>query len=341
MPERRSMRFAVLCAAPLLLVCRLSIAAGTDQTCDRACLHGLMDEYLAALVAHDPARLHTTPGVKFTENTNRMALGDGLWQTIDRLGTFRLYVEDPETRQAAFYGTVKENGVTALLGVRLKESGRRLAQIETFVVRQASGIHGEFDDLVRADPVWEQSIPSSERSARQAMVQIANRYFEGIVEGNGSLVPFAEDFSRIENGLQTAGGPASASHAESEAAQFSSKRFNYIHEISDRRFLLVDPERGLVYAVVMFQHPGNIKTDLFAPARPGTGPEGQGAGARARAGAGAGAGARGGTIRPRGFSLASYPNTTQIVELFRIRGGKIHRIFAYVSLLPYRQRPGW
>ncbi|MGH8220772.1 MAG: hypothetical protein ACREUT_19740 [Steroidobacteraceae bacterium] len=336
MSERRPMRFAALCAAQFLLACGLSRAAGTGQTCDRACLHGLMDEYLAALVAHDPTRLATTPGVKFTENTNRMALGDGLWHTIDRLGSFRLYVEDPETRQAAFYGTVKENGVTALLGVRLQESGRRVDQIETFVIRQATGIHGEFDNLVRAEPIWEKSIPSPQRSSRQTMVRIANRYFEGIVQGNGAIVPFAEDFSRIENGLQTAGGPASAAHAESEAAQFSSKRFNYIHEITDRRFLLVDPERGLVYAVVMFQHPGNIKTDLFAPARRGTGAaSGPGTGAGARTGA------NGGTIRPRGFSLASYPNTTQIIELFRIRGGKIQRIFAYVSLLPYRQRPGW
>ena len=330
MPDRSPMRFTLLCAIQFLLACGLSRAAGHDQTCDRACLHGLMDEYLAALVAHDPSRLATTPGVKFTENTNRMALGDGLWQTIGSLGTFKLYIEDPQTRQAAFYGTVKENGVTALLGVRLKESGRRLEEIETFVVREASGIHGEFGRLIEAEPVWEQSIPRSERRSREAMTQIANRYFEGIVQGNGDIVPFAEDFSRTENGLQTASGSAGASQpAQSQAAQFSSKRFSYIHEITDRRFLLVDPERGLVYAVVMFQHPGNIKTDLFAPARGG----GAGAAPSARGGSG--------TIAPRGFSLASYPNTTQIIELFRISGGKIHRIFAYVSLLPYRQRPGW
>ena len=324
MSNRQPLLFAVLCAAQVLLVSGLASAAGSAG-CDRACLHGFMEEYLAALVAHDPARLHTTPDVKFTENTNRMKLGDGLWQTIDGLGTFKLYIEDPQTGQAAFYGTVKENGATALLGVRLKERAHRLREVETFVVREATGIHGEFARLVRADPVWEQSIPSTERSSREAMIQTANKYFEGIVHGDGAIVPFAEGFSRTENGLQTAGGPGSGSQrAESQAAQFSSKRFNYIHEITDRRFLLVDPDRGLVYAVVMFQHPGNIRTDLFAPA-----------GARTSTGTGTG------TIAPPRFSLATYPNTTQIIELFRIRGGEIHRIFAYVSLLPYRQRPGW
>src|SRR5215472_12332028 len=210
MSDRNPMRFAVLCAALCSLACGLSRAAGNAEACDRACLHDLMDEYLAALVAHDPSRLTTTPGVKFTENTNRMSLGDGLWQTIGGLGTFKLYIEDPQTRQAAFYGTVKENGVTALLGVRLKESGRRLEEIETFVIRAASGVHGEFDRLIEADPVWGQTIPRSERRSREAMTQIANRYFEGIVQGNGDIVPFAEDFSRIENGLQTASGSGGA-----------------------------------------------------------------------------------------------------------------------------------
>lgn len=305
--------------AAALLIGGLSILTGpawaaSRSPCDRGCLKGIMDEYLAALVAHDPSRLHTAPDAKFTENTNRMALGDGLWQTIDGLGTFKLYIEDPESGQVAFYGTVKENGVTALLGVRLKERARRLSEIETFVVRQSTGIHGTFDRLVEADPVWDEAVPPAERSSRQAMIHDANQYFNGIVQGNGDIVPFADDFLRIENGQQTTPTRGSASRPSvSSREQFNSKMFNYIHEIDHRRFLLVDPERGIVYAVVTFEHPGNIDTPLRRAA--------------------------GGGLNPK--SLGSFPNTTEIVETFQIRGGKIHRIFAYVSLLPYRQRPGW
>lgn len=307
----------LLIALAITAACALegaSAAGRASGSCDRACLKSLMDGYLAALVAHDPKRLETTPDVKFTENTNRMALGDGLWQTIDGLGTFKLYVEDPATHQAAFYGTVKENGVTALLGVRLKERRKRLSQIETFVIRQATGIHGTFDALVKASPIWSESVPAGERSSRAAMIHDANQYFNGIVQGNGDIVPFAKTCIRIENGAQTAPTPATASHPSMSAgAQFNTKMFDYIHEIDHRRFLLVDPERGLVYAVVTFEHPGNIPTHF----KPAPGP------------------------RRHSFSLASYPNTTEIIETFKIRAGKIHRIFAYVSLLPYRQQPGW
>ena len=292
--------------------------AADPAACDRACLHAVMDEYLAALVAHQPGRLHATADVKFTENTNRMKLGDGLWQTIGALGTFKLYIEDPHSQQVAFYGTVKENGLTALLGVRLKERAGQVSEAETFVVRQASGIHGGFDNLTTVAPEWQESVPESERASPEELRHAANQYFNGIEQGNGKIVPFAEDTLRIENGVQTAPTPATPTRpAMSAGAQLDTHLFDYIHEITNRRFLLTDPERGLVYAVVMFQHPGNIKPQVNAVA------------------------ASSSAAAPRTISLSAYPNTTEIIETFQVRHGKIRRIFAYVSLLPYRQSPGW
>jgi hypothetical protein len=42
------------------------------------------------LVAHDPSRLPLAPGAKFTENGQRLELGDGLWNTISARGTYSL-----------------------------------------------------------------------------------------------------------------------------------------------------------------------------------------------------------------------------------------------------------
>ena len=298
--------------------------AGKDAGCDRTCLHALMEDYLAALVAHDPKRLKTTPDVKFTENTNRMTLGDGLWQTAGTVGTFKLYVEDPETSQVALYGTVTENGVPALLGVRLKARDRRLSEIETFVVRQATGIHGDFSALTKPDsanpdPAWDEIVPAAERSPRAQLVHDANQYFNGIEQGDGDIVPFADDCTRIENGAVTAAPGLSrpGRPPQTIAQSFSSHIFDYIHQVTNRRLQVVDPDRGLVYAIAMFQHPGNIKPDLGPPT-----------------------GTAGSSGPPR-YSLSSYPNTTLIVETFKLRGGKIHRIFAYIVLMPYRQPMGW
>jgi hypothetical protein len=311
-------RAAELLVVGAMVLCAVAAFTADSSACDRECLHGVMDQYLAALVAHHPQMIKTTPDVKFTENTNRMKLGDGLWQTIGALGTFKLYVEDPQSGQVAFYGTVKENGATALLGVRLKQRAQRLTEIETYVIRQATGVHGTFDNLTMVPAEWTQAVPPAERSTREQLRHDANQYFNGIEQGNGSIVPFAADCLRIENGAQTAPTIATATRPSMSAgAQFDTHMFDYIHEITNRRFLLTDPERGLVYAVVMFQHPGNIKPQMNAVS------------ATASSTAG------------RAFSLSSYPNTTQIIETFQVRGGKIQRIFAFVSLLPYRQAPGW
>ena len=45
--------------------------------CDRACLTGLADSYLASLVAHDAKRAALAPNMKFTEQTQVLPLTEG------------------------------------------------------------------------------------------------------------------------------------------------------------------------------------------------------------------------------------------------------------------------
>jgi hypothetical protein len=43
-------------------------AQGADASCDRACLEGFVDQYLAALVAQDPSKLPLAKNARYTEN---------------------------------------------------------------------------------------------------------------------------------------------------------------------------------------------------------------------------------------------------------------------------------
>ncbi len=49
--------------------------------CDRACLESFADQYLDALIAHDPKRLPLSPKLKNTENGQRLDPGDGFWRS--------------------------------------------------------------------------------------------------------------------------------------------------------------------------------------------------------------------------------------------------------------------
>jgi hypothetical protein len=76
--------------------------------CDRACLTGLVDQYLAAVVAHDPKRLPLSADVKYTENDQAMAVGDGFWGTATGIGGYKLVVPDPVSGQVGFIGSMRE-----------------------------------------------------------------------------------------------------------------------------------------------------------------------------------------------------------------------------------------
>jgi hypothetical protein len=52
--------------------------SASSSHCDCACLEGFMNQYLDAMLAHDPSYLPVTPSVKFTEDDVVLKLGEGL-----------------------------------------------------------------------------------------------------------------------------------------------------------------------------------------------------------------------------------------------------------------------
>src|SRR5690349_19742579 len=84
------------------------LGGGVTPVCDRACMTGMVDRYLAAVVKHDPAGLPLNRDVKFTENTARIKVGDGLWVAASELPTGpRIYAVDVGAGQVGFYGVMK------------------------------------------------------------------------------------------------------------------------------------------------------------------------------------------------------------------------------------------
>src|SRR5262245_17287551 len=87
--------------------------------CNRACLENLVDQYLAAVVAHDPKRLPLSKDVRYTENDQVLELGDGIWKTAEGRGNYTHIFADPEAGQVAYMGTMREAGTAVLVSLRL------------------------------------------------------------------------------------------------------------------------------------------------------------------------------------------------------------------------------
>ena len=184
--RNRGVMSAAIVLAVFAMAVRTDARAASDPpqsavtSCDYACLTSTVDQYLKALVAHDPSQIPTTANVKFTENTIPLKLGDALWGTMSGLGTYKLYFADPAGGSAGIEATIRENGTPAILLLRLKVTGGRISEIETLVHRNADAALA-LEKLGRPNSVWLQSLRPAQRIPRQEMIKIANSYFDGIL----------------------------------------------------------------------------------------------------------------------------------------------------------------
>ncbi len=273
-------------------------ARAAGPSCDRACLEGFMNQYLDAMIAHDPSHLPVTPSIKFTEDDVVLKLGDGLWNTASARGVYNEYFDDPEEGQVAFFGTMKENGHGIALALRLKIENHRISEAESVVVRSPR----TFDMMEKAgapDPLLLETVQASDRLSRTQLTAIANQYFEAIEQGNGKVAPFDADCNRFENGMKTSG-------ALGCSAQLDTQVFNYISRIFPRRFLVVDPDRQVVFGFFMFNHRG----DVLWVNSPGEGKHDM-------------------------MGAAKRPFSVDVAEAFRIKDSKIRKVEALMTALPY------
>jgi hypothetical protein len=310
------MKHRRVCVLATALVWCLPLTANADGGCDRACLDGMVDTYLAALKSRDPSRLPVTGNVRFTENTVELPLGEGLWQTIGSVEPYRLYIADPQAGQVGYFGVVKENGTVNVFGLRMKIVERRIAEIETMVSRNNPFI--EPSNLVSPRPGLSQALSSTERLPRAELIKAANQYFEGIEQSTDKVVPFSDECTRMENGVLTAGAAVHGLKPRSDMElvpcrkQFELGAF-YTTSIAPRRYPIVDEERGLVMAVATLNVPAT-RTRLKL--------------------------SDGTTKKASGWALS--PFSGPLMEVFKIKGGRIHEIEAVMMpLLPYKAGDGW
>jgi len=279
----------------------------TPTATERDRLIGHAERYLEALVAHDPGRLTVTPGVRFTENGQPLALGSGRWLTVTAREPGGQWFADPAAGQVAHWGGVHELGGPAIFALRLKIDGEAISEVETLVVREGGALF-DLATVCTPRPAFTEAVESSRRSSRAELVLVANRYFEGIERDDGDVVHVADECLRIENGVQTTRvtprDPEAPWRALGVAEQLTAGFFRYIVAIRDRRFPIVDEERGLVLCHVRFDHPGNIET-------------------------------AGGRV------VFGYPNSAAIFEVFKIEGGRIEHVEAVGTIFPYRMDLGW
>jgi hypothetical protein len=291
-----------------------------ERSCDYACLTGFVDQYLKALVAHNPSQIAVTANVKFTENTIPLKLGNALWGTMSELGTYKLYFADPVGGTAGIEASIRENGTPAILLLRLKVANHKISQIETLVHRSADDA-AALERFGRPDPIWIQPLEPAQRVPRQEMIKIANSYFDGILHSAGDSVPFDPKCNRVLDGYQDTNNPTAKGWFDKDSFRpdamgirenMNTHIWTYIQSIDPRHIVVIDEEMGIVVGTFMFNHPGNVKwADV-----PGVGQV---------------------PMPP----VTQRPSSVLMGEFFKLEGGKIRQIEGISVALPYGSRTGW
>jgi hypothetical protein len=273
----------VLAAAALAAAAIVPVDGSTGPIplkCDRACLEGVMNQYLAAVVAHDPKRAPLSADAMYTENSQVVPVGDGFWKTAQGVGSYKHYFADPEFGQVAFMGTMMEAGAPLLMSARLRIELGRITEIEAVFFKPGGGGPNNIAAMEKGGPpdaMWFKSIPPEKRLSRQEMIAVADGYFTGLQKNDGKGIngtgtyPFTNDCHRIENGSPTTNVPKPADAAPGAISpfwfdcmtQFKMGLYYVVQNIHGRRYPLVDIERGVVWAHCVFDQ-GTVNSGVLA-----------------------------------------------------------------------------
>ncbi|MDX1561603.1 MAG: hypothetical protein R3305_01680 [Gammaproteobacteria bacterium] len=314
-----------------MAICASLRPAGADaQECNRTCLENWVDTYLNAVVDNDPSAVRLSRDVRFTENGQRLEIGDGLWRSMKAKGNYRLFVTDVPAQQVTLLTTIEEDdrdpagAVPALMALRLKIDDNRISEIEQMVVRSPDAAR-RVEAMGAPHPMYLETIPRSRRMSRRDLIETANKYFTGMQQNDGrGDYPFTDDCHRVENGSgatnqptppgQTRPDPATATGYSGQwgcREQFESGLLYFVTRIRDRRFVAVDEERGLVFSFVFFDHSAGETRTFETP--------------------------NGRTIT----AGPAQPWTWGIAELFKIEDEQIRQIEAILHQVPYGMLSGW
>ena len=318
-------------------------APAGSAACDRACLLAFVDKYFDALVAQCTCGVALAPEIKYTENGYPVKPGEGMWKTFSGRGNYRVYLADTDTGEAGYYGDFLEyqGKLLGVMALRLKIQDRRITEVEVITAREqlrpaAGGLGANTAGIMTPKMINElkprafitpdsgllEPLSPAERSSRDQLVDASDRYFQGFTQKKGSIVPFADQCSRRENGIaatNNSDGPVvdpaqPAFHVFSQgcAQELDRGFYSSLSRFRNRRHLIVDEEQELVLNVSYFDNPGNVHSVAVAGV--------------------------GNVAVPTEFMR---PITYVDTQLFKIKNGKLREIEGISWAMPYGMRSGW
>lgn len=255
-------------AAALLVAVATSLPANGQDVCSRACLTEFVDGYFDALAANDPDAVPLARNAKITTNGRLVDLDEAFWDGAERT----VYRWDIVNERLGDTGTeavvLNDDGSKTMIMLRLKIADGEITEVEAMKANEGDADRlWDPDRLTQVSPALQLSIREAERDSYYGLIAAAEGYWRAFQTNGTELYHPAKllpDVRRFENGLQTTGLVRDGRYV-SAAQGFDEGRFR-ARNIWDRRYPVVDTERGIVLSIVRFGIKDGLQSQSAATA---------------------------------------------------------------------------
>ncbi|QNA85366.1 hypothetical protein G4G27_16195 [Sphingomonas sp. So64.6b] len=269
-------------------------------------LHRIADAYRAAYVAHDPTLAPIATHVRFSENNVALPFPDGSWDSVAEEVGPALTLVDVVAGTIGIFTAIRMLDVPGFLAIRLRVTNGEIVEAEHILStrRNLSGPPtpiGKIEDF-RHDPGLLQPVEPAERMSRAALIGIANGYWSTLENNTGEI----RDTAFSPDCVRFENGMAFPDVEK----LFRLGRYRFNERVRDRDFVVVDEARGLVMSRAFIDHKGVLDNYTL-------------------------------TDGTEMKSIFREPHSWSVLELFKIKAGRITAVEATFIAVPYYMPSPW
>jgi hypothetical protein len=257
-------------AGMVLVGALFSSTSYAQQACDRACLTKVIDGYFAALVAHDPTKLPQAAKARITENGAEKKLAQTFWES-SREVVYRWDIVNTKRGDTGTEVVLRNaDGSKTMMMLRLKVINGAITEIESIKCNkgEAGGLWNP-DALTTVSPRLTLSLREAERDSYYDLIGATESYWRAF-QTNGTpayrRARLAADSDRIENGVHTTGLTVMRDGRPNDTARGFDDGGFIGRNLWDRRYAVVDEERGIVLTILRFGLKDGAKSQSTATA---------------------------------------------------------------------------
>ena len=224
-----------------------------SSACDRPCLSTAMDHFIKAVTTGRASSIAMVDYAEIRENAAIVPIANTTWARVTAVRSIVSIADVSTGNVVSRAGVELSDGTPGYLSTRLKVvRGGRLSDVEISADTSPRVVSSY---VWKLDPSFTTVVPEDQRLSRVALEALARRYFQSLSTHQAVIADFDTNCNRYHSGQQITnvarnmveGGPPRTCADSLEGNPPWGPA-------TEQRFPIIDPERGLVFAVTLLHY---------------------------------------------------------------------------------------